>query len=204
MMANFTLTRADVQTYASKNKYAAMMFVSAGDDYTAARCLILNELSYGFTLFAQSIEKLLKAFIYLETGKPTLLHGRNKHNPFALKEELQSHKDYGLTKYDVLLTRLYGHFQQRYYDNPDKSQSMRSSELPEFDELWVYLLDRIPVPTEVKYRLKFLTELFDKQSLDFWPNYRLWTTRNNAALSASRLQEMAETYAAVKKHLYPE
>jgi hypothetical protein len=39
----------------------------------------------------------------------------------------------------------------------DKNQrnSMNSSELDRFDQLWVHLFENIPFPLEVKYRLKF-------------------------------------------------
>jgi hypothetical protein len=198
----FKLTCQDLQAYASAHQYAQMMFVSAGDDYVAARCLILNELFYGFTLFSQSIEKFLKAYIFLETGKPTTLKGRELHSPFKLKQELQTRKDYNLDRHDDLLHRLYGHFQQRYFDNANQSRSMRASELAEFDDLWVYLLDRVPFPIEVKYRLKFMANLFDERVVRFWPKYRFWATHENKAL-APMLPNMNATYSAIEKHLYP-
>jgi hypothetical protein len=199
---NLELSRADVQAYARANQYATMMFFSAGDDYVASRCLILNALGAGFGLFAQSVEKLLKACIFLETGNKTKLKGLDKHDPYKLKQELQAKADYSLDKYDNCLKNLFGHFQRRYFDNKDQSKGASSTELEEFDELWLCLLDKIPIPVEVKYRLKFLADLFDEVSLEHLPSYRYWATLNNKAI-AGKMQQMEETYIAVKKHLYP-
>jgi hypothetical protein len=198
---NFQLSRSGIRDYSSRHKYAQMMFVGAGDDYAASRCLNLNMLtSSGFPLFSQSVEKLLKAILFLETGSPTTLKSnRDKHNPLALKQELQGHADYGLDKYDDLLKRLYGHFQHRYFDNPNQSRSMNGEEIDEFDSLWVYLFDQLRFPTEVKYRLKVLAMLFDREVLQWMPHFRHWVIYRNKALEG-RLPEMEETYLAVEHH----
>ena len=73
-----------------------MMFCGAGDDYAAARCLSFNLMFSGFPLFSQSVEKFLKAIIFLETGQRSALRGLDRHNPYALKKELQETADYGL------------------------------------------------------------------------------------------------------------
>lgn len=65
----FEFDLASVNDYKNKKRYAFEMFESAAIDYVGSRCLILNEFSPGFGLFSQSIEKLLKAIIYLETGE---------------------------------------------------------------------------------------------------------------------------------------
>ncbi len=201
-MVSFTMSRADVVAYARANQYATMMFLSAGDDYAASRCLILNSLGMGFGLFSQSIEKLLKACIFLETGSKTTLKWAKRHHPLELKQELQSKVDYGLDKYDALLQRLYGHFQRRYFDNANQSNGANSAELDQFDELWIYLVDRTPLPTEVKYRSKFVGMLFSENGSKYWPSYRHWVLLRNKAI-ANKLEQMEKTYFAVKKHLYP-
>jgi len=187
--------------YCSKNQYATMMFMSASNDYIASRCCVLNGLSSGFVLACQAIEKLLKAFIYLETGERTKLTGADKHNPFKLKEQLLKVKKYELDKFDNLLKKLYDHYQSRYYDNKISGQGSSSSELNTIDELWVYLIEALPIPNEVKYRLKFFSDLFDKDSRKYWSNY-YWAERNNKTL-AKKIQEMEFKYKAVLQHLYP-
>lgn len=199
----FTLTKEEVMAYGVKNGYAQMMFDGAANNYVSSRCLILNGfLLEGFPLYAQSIEKFLKAFIFLETGETTKLKNNDKHNPYLLKEELKIAKDYGFDQYDGLLRRLHGHFQQRYFDNKDKSKILASTELKEFDELWIYLLKLIPFPIEVKYRLAFFPEIFSETSVKFWPLYKVWATKENEFLS-KELPQMEKEYFAIENHLYP-
>jgi hypothetical protein len=66
-MPNLTMSKQDVDKYSPANQYAMMIYV-ATSDYTAARCCILNTLFPGFMLASEAIEKLLKAFIFLESG----------------------------------------------------------------------------------------------------------------------------------------
>jgi hypothetical protein len=201
-MASLKMSRAEMDAYARANQYSTMMFMSAGDDYAASRCLILNVLWVGFGLFSQSIEKLLKACIFLETDSKTALKGQKRHHPFELKQELQSKVDYGLDKYDPVLQTLYGHFQRRYFDNADQSSRASSADLDQFDELWIHLLDQIPLPTEVMYRSKFFSMLFSESGSKYWPSYRHWILIKNKAIT-NRMERMKETYLAVEKHLYP-
>jgi hypothetical protein len=201
-MASLTMSRADVDVYARANQYPTMMFMSAGDDYVASRCLILNALGVGSELFSRSVEKLLKACIFLETGNKTSLGRRDRHQPFKLKQELEQGRDYGLDKYDPLLQKMYGHFQRRYFDNPNQSKGASSEELEQFDELWIHLVEKIPFPIEVKYRSKLFGMLFSENGSKYWPGYRHWFTLNNKAI-ANKLQQMEKTYIAVEKHLYP-
>ena len=176
------------------------MFCGAGNDYAAARCLILNRLiASGFPLFSQSVEKLLKSIIFLQTGKKPNLKGLDRHNPYALKQELQQAADYDLDKYDAVLQTLYGHFQQRYFDNEDQSKHMSTGELDGLDELWMHLFERTPFPVEVKYRLMFPVILFEQNALAVMPTYRHWVLSQNKTI-ASKLLEMEVAYRAVEDH----
>lgn len=175
-----------------------MMFGGSADDYVASRCLILNVLFFsGFPLFSQSVEKMLKAFIYLETGQPTTLKRADRHNPYLLKEELQQRRDYGLTQFDTILKKLYGHFQQRYHDNPDRSNGMGGNELDGFDGLWMHLFEVVPFPIQIKYRLTFTHRMFGSKVLA--PQYFHWATEANKAM-APKLKEMEEMHFAVEWH----
>lgn len=197
-----TLTSDDVRKYSARCGWAQMMFVGAGDDYAAARCLILNVLfDSGFPLMSMSVEKLLKAAIFLESGAEPIATGSDRHNPYALKQELERHADYGLDPFDAVLRVLFSHFQSRYHDNANRSRSMGGADLEGFDALWMHLFDRISFPVEVKYRLKFPAMLFDEQALKGMPTYRHWVTVHNKAMMP-RLSKMEETYRAVTAHLY--
>lgn len=194
----FTMSAQDIRSYGQTHGYPQMMFGSSADDYVASRCLILNILFFsGFPLFSQSIEKILKAYIHLETGQPTKLRGMERHNPYLLKEELQQYKDYSLNQYDAILQKLYGHYQQRYHDNSDKSTGMGGNELDGFDELWMYLFEAIPFPIQMKYRLTFTHRMFESKVLA--PQYFIWATTANKAMTP-KLKEMEEMHFAVEKH----
>ncbi len=193
----FKLSRKDINIFCQNNQYATMMFTTASSDYVASRCCILNGLlRCGFVLSCQAIEKILKVFIFLETKEKI----KKGHNPFCLKEKLKETKDYKLDKFDNLLKRLYGHYQSRYHDNEDSSRSKSSKELDEIDELWVHLIGAIPLPDEVKYRLRFFTYLFGEKSRKYYFDY-YWAEKNNKAL-AKKIQEMKLKHKAVRQHLY--
>ena len=201
-MEKYKLSKKDVMSFCHKNQYATMMFYNAGDDYIASRCCLLNGLLQpGLGLACQSIEKILKSFIYLEAATKTKLKGNNKHNPFKLKEELKKIKNYKLDKFDDLLKNLFDYYQERYYDNKTSVNGMSNSELDKIDELWVYLVENLPMPDEVKYRLKFFGDLFEEGTRKYYLNYH-WATISNKALT-SNYSKWNNLYKKVVKHLYP-
>src|SRR5438105_14344420 len=113
-----TLTSKETREYAGKNLHATMMFGSASQDYIACRCCVRGGLYTGLRFGSEAVEKLLKAHIYLATGAK-----RRGHNPYRLKQELiTTHPDAKLDSFDDPLRKLYGHYQRRYYDNPDQLQ----------------------------------------------------------------------------------
>lgn len=195
-----TMSSQDIRDYGSQHAYAQLMFVGAGDDYAGARCLILNGLfESGFPLMSMSIEKLLKAAIFLESGAGPAAKGPDRHNPYVLKQELHMHADYGLDPFDGTLQALFSHYQRRYHDSTNQSTSMGGAELEGFDTLWLHLFERISFPPEVKYRLKFTAMLFDDHILGLMPTYRHWVTVQNRAFAAT-LSAMEATYKAVAAH----
>jgi hypothetical protein len=196
-----TLTREQARQYAGKNQYAMMMFMDAGSDYFACRCCILNALHSGFRLASEAVEKLLKAFIFLQTGTKSTLKGRDRHNPYLLKEELKaSRPDQKLDSYDDLLHKLYDHFLSRYYDNPVTGKGASGEELPKIDELFLYLVETLPMPDEVKYRPAFFAEICDENSRRYWRNY-YWAMERNEVLQR-KMESIERSYQQVLKHLY--
>ena len=132
-------------------KNAMTMFMTASSDYFACRCCILNGLSSGFRLASEAVEKLLKASIFLRTGTQSRLKGHDRHNPYRLKEELKSaHVDSTLDGYDPLLKKLHDHYQSRYPDNQTTGRGASGEELAEIDALFLYLVETLPMPDEVK------------------------------------------------------
>ncbi len=178
-----TLTRKEVAEYAHDKQYAMMMFMDASSDYIACRCCILNALHSGFRLASEAVEKLLKAFIFLATGARTSLKKNDRHNPYLLKQELKkSHPDRKLDSFDELLKTLFDHYQNRYYDNPTTGRGASSSELDQIDDLFIYLVETLPIPDEVKYRCKFFADLCDENARIYWRNH-YWATERNQALN---------------------
>jgi hypothetical protein len=196
-----TLSRQDIADFSHKNQYALMMFMDAGFDYIAARCCILNMLHSGFRLASDAVEKLLKAHIFLATAARTKLHRKDLHNPYALKQELNSLRfDKRLDSYDDLLRKLYDHFEGRYFDNPVSGKGASSEELAQIDGLFMYLVETLPMPDEVKYRSSFLASLCDENSRTYWKNY-YWAVERNPTLQA-KMPQIEQTYQEVLKHLY--
>jgi len=197
------LTRQDAADFALKNQYALAMFTDAGLDYIACRCCILNMLHSGFRLASDAIEKLLKAHIFLATGARTKLQGKDLHNSYALKQELNFVRlDKRLDSFDDLLRKLYDHFESRYFDNPVTRRGASSEELAQIDELFIHLVETLPMPDEVKYRSFFLASLCNENSRRYWKNYH-WAIEHNQTLQA-KMPRIEHTYRAVFKHLYPE
>jgi hypothetical protein len=197
----FTLSRDEVAQYARNNQYAMMMFGDAGFDYFACRCCILNGLHSGFRLGAEAVEKLLKAFIYLKIGAKSTLRGKDRHNPYLLKQELKAvHPDPILDNFDDLLKTLYDHYQSRYYDNPTSGKGASSAELDEIDDLFVYLIETLPMPNEVKYRCMFFAFLCDGNARRHWRNHH-WATEKNRALGG-KMELIERSYRQVAEHLY--
>jgi HEPN domain len=194
-MSNLTMSNQEVTKYFSDHKYATLMIYGATADYTAARCCILNGLFRGFMLASEAIEKLLKALIYLESGEEM----KSGHNVFALKEKLKQSRDYGLDRYDDQLNKLYDHYQSRYHDNPVTGKGATSAEFPVIDNLWLELIEKLPVPDEVKYQTAFFSQLADPNP--FWRNDH-WLRFENQAL-APKFDSIKAKYLEIKRHLYP-
>lgn len=190
-----SLSKSQVDDFYSKNSYAMQMLMSAVPDYMAARCCLLYGLFSGLYLGSLAIEKTLKGIISIETkSKP-----RNIHNLVKLKDMLQKEKDYGLNEYTDFLNKLFGDYQARYHDNPDRSMGMSTDELHQLDDLWVYLINAFPAPDEIKYRSIFFAFLFEPQA----SLYANVMKQNNKAL-ARELKSYGRKYKEVFIHVHPQ
>ena len=198
---NLTLTRQQVGEYASNNQYLMMMFATASEDYFACRCCILNMLSSGFRLASQAVEKMLKAHIFNATGQESRLRGQERHNPYLLKvESTAARPDKRLDDFDELLKKLYDHYQSRYYDSPTSGKGASSEELRDIDELFVYLVESLPMPDEVKYRSVFFAGLCDENARRYWRNH-YWAIERNQALQG-KMASIGSKYQEVLNHFH--
>jgi HEPN domain-containing protein len=176
----------------AQNNQSAMLFIrQATEDYISSRCLILNGFLTGLTLAAQSVEKYLKGFLLLKDN--TVSPHRLRHNFVDLFGKLKTISNYQWDPYDNLISRLKGHYQSRYPDNPDKSMRMSGSELVEIDLLILDLNEQMPLPDEVKYR----SGLYVVIAESLFP-YAQWAIEQNQAINLSKIVQRS---TEVKKHL---
>ena len=111
------------------------------------------------------------------------------------------HNDPQLDKYDSLLQVLFDHYQSRYYDNVVSGRGGTSEELPQIDDLFIYLVETLPMPDEVKYRTMFFAILCEERIRQNWRSYE-WATLHNRALQG-KLDDINRKYKEVQNHLYP-
>lgn len=200
---NKKLTREETRKFCHDNSYATLMLMGAEDAYVSARCLILNFLiTRGLGLATEAIEKVLKAILFLKDKKIP----PNIHDTFKLKELLKAENNFwnNLNQYDLLLQKLFGHYQHRYHDNKNASKNMSSDELSEIDNLWFFLWDNLPVPNEVKFTTSFFYWLFEKDNKDsvLSQKRKFFITEENDAFKKRR-KELEIKYNMTIKQLYP-
>lgn len=181
------LSPAEESAYMKKYAYVQVMFANGGDDYIAARCLLINNLiESAAILYCQSVEKAIKGYIYLATGEMTKLKSNEeKHSPYFLKEELRKHCDYGFDKYDDFLKHIAGHWHWRYHDTPNnmskRSKTISGNELESWDEFWLFLFTTLPLPDQIKYRLSFPAMSLSRFAVRINPQTKFWLLKDNKA-----------------------
>jgi hypothetical protein len=155
----------------------------ATDDYIAFRCCILNNLFSGFVFASQTIERILKSYMFL---LKTIYNPRkSKHDLILLSKEIQSIQDCNLDKYTILFNTLNKHYNDRYPDNKDRPKSSSTEELDSIDDLVYNLLfEHIPLNDDTKYHNSFTSILFPlflkknyyekKQLPKYESSFRFW------------------------------
>lgn len=184
----------EVMDYFRDNKEGVVLFYDSIDDYIVSRFLINRGFLREWLIFgSQAIEKMLKSFIFITKGK---IPKKNvdKHNPFYLKEVLRKSSKFNLDKYDDLLKRLFGHYQSRYMDNKNQTTFKSSGELKEIDELYIFLLEKLPITEEIKYKSRFFQYLFSEWAQD---NYSQSLKEHNDSLK-NRLSEFKIKWKELK------
>jgi hypothetical protein len=99
-----------------------------------------------------------------------------------------------------LLRKLHNHFLSRYFDNEVGDRGASGGELPKIDELFVYLVESLPMPEEVKYRSAFFSQICDETARRYWRTYQ-WAMQDNQALH-SKIESIERKYQQVLTHLY--
>ncbi len=189
-MKKLRLSKEEMIDFTKKNKLARMMFSQAGEDYIAARCLMLEGLFAGLVFGCQAIEKILKSILFIESD----IKKCGLHNPFELKEKIKEYSDYNLDKFDNFLKKLNIYYEDRYPDNDNPSLIKCSWELDQLDNLWFELINKLPIPDELKYRNPFFQHIFRE---DLGQSHLI--LMHNNALSRE-LASMKERYLEVEEY----
>ena len=168
----------EVAEYFKENKRGIVFFYDSIDDYATSRFLMNNGfLREGLIFGSQAIEKMLTTFILLTQGKFPKKDW-DGHNLLPLREELKKTSDLNLDKYSKLLKRLSEDYRAKYMEeNLDRNKA--SWELKEIDELYLFLVENLPIIDGLKYITRFFQYLFSKNAQD---NYASAIKENNDSL----------------------
>ena len=168
----------EVAEYYEKNKRGIWFFYDSIDDYATSRFLMNNGfIKEGLILGSQAIEKMLKSFILITNGE-TWEKSKDGHNLLDLKNKISNVSNLNLDRYNKLLNRLSQDYRAKYMEeNLDRGKA--SWELKEIDELYLFLLENLPIIDELKYITRFFQYLFSKNSQD---NYAIAIKEHNNLL----------------------
>lgn len=113
-------------------------------DYAGARCGLNNLLMAAWTWSQQVVEKLLKAYILINSST----QAAPTHDLRILSRRAQqlSGGSFDLTSFDVLMGKLGAAWHAKYPDNPAKQVQLHSHELKDVDELVMTLALALPAP----------------------------------------------------------
>ena len=196
------MTREQFAEYARDNQYATMMLMGASLDYVACRCCSLNKLHSGFRLASEAVVETPEG-VHLcgNSGPSPRCRGDARHNPYLLKQELIGvHPDHKLDSFDDLLRSCTTISRADITTIQRPAKEPLSDELDQIDDLFVYLMEALPMPDEVKYRCRFFDDLCDVELRGYWRNYH-WATESNRALQG-KMESIEHKYKQVFEHLY--
>ncbi|MDD7793729.1 hypothetical protein [Clostridium sp. 'White wine YQ'] len=194
----------ELKNYSDKNKYLLSTIPKATEDYISARCLIINGiLNNGLILVKESIDKYLKAYIWINDEK---FDPRGKS--FSLEELVERAKKnrLDLSIYNGLIRKISEFYKLRYTDNLFKLQEYKPEDLYEIDSLIIYLNNSLNLPHEIKFRILGIEHYisFDlANSIDTPKNqYLKWLEENNKPVKGL-IKKLEPEYIAFKRSLTP-
>lgn len=202
-MSNASAAWIAMNDFAQKHSRATLLLLKAAHDYAEARCLLLNGLFGGLAIGAQTIEKLLKAYLLLHN--PTRNVRGFLHSIESLLKEADSlYPQLTLSKYAPLTKRFAAHYATRYPDDPNASTSMSTAELSELDEFVIFLNENLPCPRNVKYKSGLYAlitfSLSQGATITSWEH---WIKTGNQALDPL-VARINSDWKAVLTELYPD
>jgi len=192
----------EMNDFARKHSRATLLLLKAAQDYAEARCLLLNGFFGGLVIGAQTIEKLLKA--YLLFHDPTRNVKVFRHSLERLLQEAHSlYPQLTITRYAQLVKKFAGHYATRYPDDPAGSASMTTADLFELDAFVVFLNENLPCPRNVKYK----SGVYAVVTFSLGPgatitSWERWIKERNQAL-APLVSRINSEHAKMLAELYP-
>ena len=195
MAITFTMTPEQVRNYARDKEPALQYQQVATDDYSGARCCLINGPLVGLILAAQAVEKYLKAIILLR--KPNYNLKRLRHAlSDAVTEASHLEPSIDLSVYSPTISILEQHYNSRYPDNANQSSKKGTNELTGIDNLMIYIVEHIPFPVDIKHRTGLYACVCSSRERKGPPfPDEIWITCNNTAL-APILSRIYEGHAA--------
>ncbi|WGJ16161.1 hypothetical protein QEV83_07930 [Methylocapsa sp. D3K7] len=188
--------------FCEEHNSATRLLRVAAQDYAAARCLLLNGLFAGHVLGAQAIEKFLKGYLLFKNPKcPVRKLSHSLPKLLASVGECFPHLQ--LAGFAPLAEKFMNHYETRYPDNPDASQSMTTADLLELDTFIIFLSENIPCARHVKYQTGIYPFIsFSTGYQSTVSPWEYWIKNANQAL-APLLPHIKMEYAAVLTELHP-
>lgn len=198
-------------TAPSKTPPPALWIHEAFQDYSAARCLLLNGHFRGFVLAQQGVEKMLKAYLRQAYPDRVKFVGRGGLKPGVLplpaSHDLVAHAvlvqqafpESGLRatgEYRWLLEELSYQYHEKYPDNDARMQGSTTEWLNAIDALMVQLSFAAPIGEDDRWRIGVFSvawPLVLRDQPD--PPWRSWVRTRNAAFDAyfDRIQSVIES-----------
>jgi hypothetical protein len=194
----------DLNDYCRKHSRATLLLLTAAHDYASARCLLLNGLLGGLVFGAQTIEKLLKAYILFADPSREVKKAFSHSLTKLLQEAASLYPQLSFSKYAPLVQKFSGHYATRYPDDPAASKSVTTADLFELDEFVIFLNENLPCPRNVKYR----TGLYALITFSLGPArtvtpWEQWIKAGNQSL-APLVPRINADHVAVLTDLYPD
>lgn len=192
----------DMHDYCGKHTRAILLLLTAAHDYASARCLLLNGLFGGLVFGAQTIEKLLKAYIlFIDPSRDVKAFRHLLTKLLQAAASLYPQLDF--SKYAPLVQRFSGHYATRYPDDPAASKSMTTADLFELDEFVIFLNENLPCPRNVKHK----TGLYALITFSLGPPRKVtpweqWIKAGNQSL-APLVPRINADHVAALTDLYP-
>lgn len=201
------MTWQEMIDFGKSNGTAMSLIHLAADDYKGSRCCIINSiLGPGFILAEQAAEKYLKCLLKLIAPTENLKKF-NRHKLTDLIEKIKEFGDYGLDKYVPLAKRLSDLYELVRYPDNDlikiiSSYGMRGDEVDKIDEFIFHLMDKLPIPDEIKFNGEIYGSLFNFKGEEntLWS---YWFIYNNKQFEMHR-NDLRTNFIQVFNYLHPQ